>query len=252
MKPRCLFRDRLGRRAVAAVEFALIIPVLLVLFIGTIEILTLYRTEAKLNALAINVAQMVAVTQSVSLATASATAGTPTVTSLNDICEGAMAGLAPFPSAGLKIAVASVTLEPSAANSSSPAATPAYDEWEADSKMATSSTCSTATGTTILGGTGTAPIQIATSNTVSTSGSVTTISSGMLHEPCDNIIIVQASLTYPGLTGLILTGNRPVLTQTAYSRWTNASTLTQLLCSNCTLQPTKPKNFCNANNTALN
>jgi Flp pilus assembly protein TadG len=44
MKLHKLFSDRLGRRGIAAVEFALIIPVLLVLFIGTIEVLTLYRT----------------------------------------------------------------------------------------------------------------------------------------------------------------------------------------------------------------
>jgi Flp pilus assembly protein TadG len=245
MKLHKLFSDRLGRRGIAAVEFALIIPVLLVLFIGTIEVLTLYRTEAKLNAVAINVAQMVAVAQSVDPTTSSNTGTAPTVTSLNDVCNGAIQGLAPFPSAGLKINIASVTLEPSAANANTPGA---FDEWEQDYTLKTSSTCQTASGTAILSGTGTtAPIAVATSTSAT--------NPDMLEEPCDNVIIVQASITYPGLTGLIVQ-SRPTLTQTAYNRWTNASTLTQLLCtkgaSGCTLSPTTPHDFCNSTNTATN
>ena len=228
---RKLFRDRLGRRGIAAVEFALIVPVLLVMFIGTVEVLTLYRAEAKLNAVAMNVAQMVSITQSVQLATAANTGTAPTVTSLNDICQGALLGLAPFPAAGVTIAIASVTLEPSALDSNTPASSPVFDEWEADSTATTSSTCSTSKGTTILNGPGTsAPISVATAN--ASAGSTT--GTGMLEEPCDNVIIVQASMQYPGLTGLIVR-SRPTLTQTAYNRWTNASTLTELLCSDCTL-----------------
>jgi len=243
MRLRRLFRDGLGRRGIAAVEFALIIPVLLVMFIGTIEVLTLYRTEAKLNALAMNVAQIVSVTQSDDPSTASNTGASATVTSLNDVCNGAILGLAPFPAGGLTVAIASVTLEPSAANSNVPASTAAYDEWEQDYSEKTSSSCQTAAGTTILSGAGaTAPIKLVAPTTVGT---------GMLEEPCDNVIIVQASLTYPGLTGLILR-NRPVLTQTAYARWTNASTQAQLPCGNCTLKPTTPLGYCKSTSTATN
>ena len=56
-----LFQHKLGRRSIAAVEFALVMPLLLVMFIGTIEVLTLYRTEAKLNAVAFNVAQEISI-----------------------------------------------------------------------------------------------------------------------------------------------------------------------------------------------
>ena len=214
------------------------------MFIGTVEVLTLYRTEAKLNALAMNVAQMVSITQSVELATAANTGTAPTVTSLNDICQGAILGLAPFPAAGVTISIGSVTLEPSALNSNKPASAAAFDEWEADSTV-TGTTCSTTKGTTILNGTGaSAPISVATAN--ASAGS--TIGTGMLEDPCDNVIIVQAKLAYPGLTELILK-NRPTLTQTAYSRWTNSSTLTQLLCTNCQLSPSTPLDYCNSSNT---
>jgi hypothetical protein len=50
---------RLGNKAIAAVEFAICAPMLLILFIGAIEILLLYRTEAKLDAFAGSFAQMV-------------------------------------------------------------------------------------------------------------------------------------------------------------------------------------------------
>ncbi|OYV33290.1 MAG: hypothetical protein B7Z81_11590, partial [Acidocella sp. 20-61-6] len=100
-------RSWLGRRSVAAVEFALIVPVLLVMFIGTIELITLYRAEGKVNALAFNVAQMVSVEPS---PTTLSTAGK---TSINDICQGAILGLAPFPPNGVTLQIVSVTLEPS-------------------------------------------------------------------------------------------------------------------------------------------
>lgn len=246
---RKLFHDRLGRRGIAAVEFAIIVPVLLVMFIGVVEMLTIYRAQAKLNALVINVAQMVSVTQSANLTTASNTGTAATVTSLNDICKGALYGMAPFPASGITISIASVTLEPSALNKNTPATTPAFDEWESDSTGLTNTTCSTTTGTTILNGTGAAaPITIAKAN--ASAGS--TMGTGMLEDPCDNIIIVQASIVYPGIIGLIIK-TRPTLTQTAYSRWTNSSTLTQLLCSNCQLSPATPLDYCNtSNSTATN
>lgn len=248
-----LFGSRLGRRSVAAVEFALIAPVLLILFIGTIEMLTLYRTEAKLNALVIDVGEMVSVVQEASPSTNSSASGTSTITSLNDICNLAIAGLAPYPSAGLKIEIASVTMEPSALNSNSPANTPVFDEWEQDYQLAAPTSCTTAAGTAILSGTGSsAPITIATANSATSTGSgakITTVpGTGMFEEPCDNVIIVQASINYSGLTGLILK-NHPTLTQTAYTRWTNSSTLEQLLCPGCNV-PTTPLDYCNTNNSS--
>lgn len=202
-------RVRLGRRAIAAVEFAIMAPVLLVLVIGTVEILTLYRTEAKLNALTINVAQMVSDAQEVAPTTTAATS-TINYTALTDACKGAVAGLAPYPAGAMNVSVASLTLE-----TTGPAT---YDFWEGDS-TASGQGCNT--GGTLIGQTAATAL----------AGSTTT---GMLQTPCDNIIIVRASITYPGLTGLILR-SRPVLTQTAYTRWAYTSTSSELLCPSCTV-----------------
>jgi TadE-like protein len=220
-------RRSLGRRAVAAVEFAMIMPFILILFMGTIEVSTLYRTSAKLNAVAFNVAQMVSLTQSVK--TASSGVG---YASLTDICNGAVIGLAPFPAAGMTIKIASITQEasPNGLPKSSPAysaAGPTYDEWEADSTVAANGTCSAPTGAdAILTGTGpSAPITLAMTGT-----------NAMLDVPCDNVIIVQVSQTYPGILGVVLT-TRPPLTQTAYMRWANTTTTSELSCLDCTLVP---------------
>lgn len=240
---------RLGRRGIAAVEFAILMPILLVLFIGTIEVLTLYRTEAKLNALAFNVAQMVAVEPASVLVTGTGQ------TSLNDICQGAVMGLAPFPAGGLTIDVASVTLEqaPSGLPATNTKTSNAFgtanvfDEWEAESAPVAGTPCS-------MSGTSANGIGVANAESLATTmppvtGAGNTGTTGQLEVPCDNMIIVKASLTYPGLTGLILM-NRPVLTQTAYARWSYGSELQQFNCPTCTV--TGKLNYCNSTNTATN
>jgi Flp pilus assembly protein TadG len=246
------FRKYVGRRGIAAVEFALVAPILLVLFIGTIEVFTLYRTEAKLNTLAFNVAQMVAVEP------ASVVASGTVQTSLNDICAGAVMGLAPFPSTLLTIDVASVTLEqgpnglPATNTSTSKAynSSNMFDEWEADSAVVPGAvTCTTpGTNATAIGATNAE--SLATTMPPVT-GAGTTGTAGQLEVPCDNMIIVKASITYSGLTGLILRG-RPILTQTAFSRWNYGSETQQLNCPTCTLTPATPLNYCKSTNTATN
>lgn len=256
-----LFKDKLGRRGIAAVEFAIVVPLLLILFIGTIEVLTLYRTEAKLNAVAFNVAQEVSFSQSVSTANApipNVTGTTPltadsaieNVISLNDLCHGAVLGMAPFPSSGMTIAIASVTEEAgpnglpttSAAYSASG---PNYDEWESDSTVASDGTCTTPTNpttSTILSGTSASdPIIIAKPPSATS----------MIVVPCDNVIIVKVSVPYAGITGLILQ-NHPVLTQTTYLRWRYTLPTTELQCTGCTLVPANQsaQQICNANNTS--
>lgn len=239
MRLRRNWRAGLGRRSVAAVEFAIIVPVLLVLFIGTIEIITLYRAEGKINALAFNVAQMVSVEPS---PTTLATAGQ---TSLNDICQGAILGLAPFPPNGVTIQVVSVTLEPSALSSNTAASPPVFDEWEADSTVSGSSCTTTATN-----GFGAAAAEsLATTNPPVTTATSYTGTTGEVEVPCDNMIIVKASMTYPGITGLIVM-NHPTLTQTAFTRFRYASPTDQLQCSNCKLNPATPLDYCNATSTA--
>lgn len=235
---------RLGRRGVAAVEFALVMPVLLVMFIGTVEVLTLYRMEAKLNALAMNVAEMVAVEDQATTTgtggnngiTTLAASGAAGTTSLNDICNGAVLGLRPFPASGLTVAVAGVTLE------SQTASTAAYDAWEGDSTVS-GSACTTTAGVKI-------GLVNAFNLAAGAGKGFTGSTSGMIEVPCDEAIIVQASMTYPGFTGIVLT-SKPTLTQTAYVRWPYATPKTELQCSGCTVSNAATQ-VCNNNNSATN
>jgi Flp pilus assembly protein TadG len=91
---RRLWRDR---RGVVAVEFALVVPTLLVLFIGTFEASNLVRVKMKVDEAAPAIANLVALQVS----------ETSTLTS--DFCAGAAYMLAPFSTAGLNVQVASVT-----------------------------------------------------------------------------------------------------------------------------------------------
>jgi hypothetical protein len=218
----------MGRRAIAAVEFAIVVPLLLVMLIGTIEVLTLYRTEAKLNALAYNVGYMIS-------AEASPLALTANGPSVQDACTGAVLGLQPFfPGANLSIDVASVTMEPAKLSSNVAGSPVVYDEWEAQTNSGAGGCASPSTTTgTILGGT-TPP----------------TMAAGMLAVPCDNVIIVRAGMQYPGLTGLIVRA-RPTLTQTAYVRWAFAAPTAQLLCSGCAV-PATAEDFCNNKSAGIN
>lgn len=256
MKKPKFFRDKLGRRGIAAVEFALVAPFMILLFLGVIEMLTAYRTEAKLNAVAFNVAQMVSLAQSVSTSSApigNATADTPMtadspiiqVVSLNDICRGAAMGLAPYPPGGMKLAIASITQEqgpsavPTGTTNPAYATNPTYDQWEADSTVASDGSCTTpspSATTTILSG---SPLTTATSG-----------ASSMVINPCDNVIVVQASVPYSGLIGLFFK-NSITLTQTAYVRWAFALPTTELQCSGCTLNSAATQ-VCNYNNTSTN
>ncbi len=246
-----------NRRATAAVEFALMAPFLLVLFIGVIEIVTLYRTEAKLNTMVISVAQMVAIqnqttTSGISIIPSSGT----NQSSLQDICQGAILGLAPFPPEGMTLAIAGVTLESgptglpnvNTATSKVYNATNTYDAWEGDLTVS-GTTCNTATTTSI----GLANAEkLATTSPPSTTG--TSGTSGLLGVPCDSAIIVKATLTYPGIMGIILT-NRPTLTQTVYTRWRYASPQTELQCAStdtgCTTSYVTTQ-LCNSSNTSTN
>jgi len=252
--PRWFRRFGLDRRAIAAVEFAIIVPILLVMFIGVVEIVTLYRTEGKVNALAFNVAQMVSVELTDPPSSVPLTRNAAGQTSINDICKGAVLGLAPIPPKNLVINIASVTLEPSAQNSNI-AATPAvFDEWEAQSTV-TGTTCST-TATAAIGpavaeslATTNPPVNTVTSNyQVDNAVGGNPAAKGAVEVPCDNMIIVTVTMTYPGYIGDLLP-TRPTLTQTAYSRFRYASPQEELLCSNCALNQA-PLALCDAASTA--
>jgi Flp pilus assembly protein TadG len=90
-----LWRDRGG---VVAVEFALILPTLLVLFIGTFEAANLVRVKMKFDEAAPAIATLIALQNP---------SKTGTLTS--DFCTAAADMLAPFSTSGLNVQVASVT-----------------------------------------------------------------------------------------------------------------------------------------------
>lgn len=90
---RRLLRDR---RGVAAVEFALIAPVMLLMLSGIIELSNLLMAERRVLEAGNSVADLIG--QSTDLSTSD----------LNDIYSAAAQVMSPFPSASLKIGVASV------------------------------------------------------------------------------------------------------------------------------------------------
>lgn len=90
-----LWRDRGG---VVAVEFALILPTLIVLFIGTFEAANLVRVKMKFDEAAPAIANLVAMQNP-----------TKTGTLTSDFCTAADDMLAPFSTSGLNVQVASVT-----------------------------------------------------------------------------------------------------------------------------------------------
>ncbi len=237
-------------------EFAIILAFfLLPLFLGLIEIITIYRAEAKLNMLAINVAQMAAIESQATTTGTGGNDGVSTVAlsgagsnSLQDICQGAVLGLAPFPANGMTLAIASITQEAGPngqpTNSSAHAASASYDEWEGDF------TVSGTHCTPVSGGTG--QIGLSTAETMATTPPARSPgTTGLVVVPCDNAIIVRAQIAYPGIVGLILQ-NRPLLSQTVYTRWRYASTTTELQCGNCTVINNAASQICNTNNNATN
>lgn len=251
------------RRGTAAVEFALIFGLfLLPLFIGIIEVTTLYRAQNKLNAFVNDVANLVAIqapgtsTTYVYQVPATGISGP----SLQDACNGAAAGMAPYPANGIKLQIASVTMEASnkglskasstsasvSANSATSfvytsAGTPIYNQWEQDFVVSGGS-CSAVTTTGIgASGAGSAAINLVSTSPPSTTAggcantaSLTGTGCGIVQFPCDNGIIVKAQMAYPGLLGLIIT-KAMTLSQSAYVRWVYASTVSELQCPTCTV-----------------
>jgi Flp pilus assembly protein TadG len=231
-------RGGMDNRGAAAVEFAIVFGLfLLPLFIGMIEITTLLRAQAKLNAFANDVALMIsiesssAVTNGVYNIPVTSTAAT----SLTDICNGAVAGFAPYPTGTMTLQIASVTEEagsngtPSTNTSTSFVhnGTSLYDQWEQDFTVSGGSCVAAAT--TGIGATN--AVNLVTSNPPSTTGGGT---GGLVQYPCDNGVVVTASVQYPGLLGLLING-RTTLKQSAYQRWRYTSPQSEMQCPNCTL-----------------
>jgi len=92
---------RFGRdgRGVAAVEFALVLPVLMVMYFGTLELTQAVSVSQKVTHLSSSVADLVTQTQSIS------------GTEMNDIFTASSAIMAPFNTTSLQIIVAAVNYD---------------------------------------------------------------------------------------------------------------------------------------------
>ncbi|WP_297492558.1 TadE/TadG family type IV pilus assembly protein [Acidocella sp.] len=243
----CDCRFLRDRRGVAAVEFALVGTfILLPLMVGLVAIMTLFRADTKLAAFAINTGQMVSVTQSVKSGVSTISA--PAVngsSSLQDVCQGAVQGLGPFPANGMTVDIASVTLE------SGPSGTTGttvhtnnntFDMFEQDFSVS-GATC-TPNGNTDIGAA--QAENYAMSSPPSLSGAAG--ANGLVEVPCDNVLIVRAVMNYPGIVGAVF-GNNAKLTQLASTRWRPASISTELECAGCTLTQNATTQLCNTSNT---
>jgi Flp pilus assembly protein TadG len=86
-----------SRRGVALIEFAFVLPVMVLLFLGTFEASRAVRAKMKASNAAQSIADLIAAQNSVS------------TTDMANYCQGAKMVMLPFPGAPLKAAVASVT-----------------------------------------------------------------------------------------------------------------------------------------------
>lgn len=116
-----LYRDR---RGVAALEFALVLPVMLILFFGVIDVTQVIRAYTKLGIAAQAINDMVAGEDSASLSSV-----------LNAYVGGQLV-MAPFPASSLAVSVVSVTFDGSG--------NPATVAWQVDEGGAPSIPVSTA------------------------------------------------------------------------------------------------------------
>lgn len=89
-----------AREAVAAVEFALILPIMLALYLGSIELSSLINVDQRITTISGTVGDLVARSD-----------GTLTGTSLTDYFTAASAILAPYPTTDLQMVVSCVAVD---------------------------------------------------------------------------------------------------------------------------------------------
>lgn len=131
-RPACPRRRTLrsDRRGVAAVEFALVAPVMVVLLFGAIELGNAFRIQTKVNTATGQLAELIAGQQAVT-----APAG-----NLKDMCTGAAMNLLPFPTGSFTADIVSGTNDhPSnrVANSTDSPTVQPYLDWENVTSCAT-------------------------------------------------------------------------------------------------------------------
>jgi hypothetical protein len=97
---------RPGQRAgTAALEFALIAPVMVLMVFGTIELTQVFRIQSKLNVAAGQLAEMIAGQSTVTTGSSDGPGGT-----LGDMCTAASYNLLPFPTTTLSAYIESTTV----------------------------------------------------------------------------------------------------------------------------------------------
>ncbi len=97
---RALHRFRMAERGVAAVEFALILPFLLTLYIGSVEVSSAITVDKRISTVAGALGDLVARTD-----------GQLTNSALNDYFIAAKATMAPYPSTGVRQIVSCVQVK---------------------------------------------------------------------------------------------------------------------------------------------
>lgn len=158
------FSVRLGNDGLAALEFALVAPFLILMLMGASEVTGLLRAQLKVNHAAGLLAKMVA-----------QQADGVSTSILNNVCYGAELALTPMPLAGFSSAIASVT------TSTSGSSTTTAMDWEKDNSCSTSAIAIGAT----------AAIALASS-------------SGLVQNAGDSLIIIKSSYNYIAATHYIL------------------------------------------------
>lgn len=176
------------RRGLAAVEFALVAPVMIIMLLGTLELGNAFRIQAKVNTATGQLAEMIAGQQS-----ATAPKG-----NISDTCTGAVMNLLPYPTGPFSADIVSGTNDhPSnrVAGSTDTTSVYPYLDWE------NISSCPT-TNATAMGAYGAYTIVNTPTSLLTLSGSPGYASSdfGMGY----SVILVQATYTYANVLPLFL------------------------------------------------
>ncbi len=158
---------RLGIKGIAAVEFALVAPLFILMLMGVAEETALLRAQLKLSHAAGLLGKMVAQQNT---AVSSGVSGT-----LGNLCSGVALTMTPLSTTGFSSATASVT--------KSASGTTAMD-WESDNSCNTPATAIGAAGA----------VSLATA-------------SGLLPDPGDSLIVVKAGYAYTATTHFFLAAN---------------------------------------------
>lgn len=185
MTPRPRRSLRSDRAGVAAVEFAIVAPVMVTLLFGAIELGNAFRIQTKVNTATGQLAELIAGQQAVTAPSGN----------LKDMCTGAAMNLLPYPTGTFSADIVSGTNDhPSnrVANSTDSTTVQPYLDWE------NVSSCPT-TDPSPMGAYGAYVLASTPSSMLTTSGS-SSGSYGMGY----SVIVVQATYTYANILPLFL------------------------------------------------